>query len=208
MRTSPTDLRSRLFDVAADHGGYFTAAQARDVGYSYQAQAHHVAAGNWLRIDRGIFRLAQWVPDLHDDLARWSLWARGRAVVSHETALGVHEIGELESPRVRLTVPVGFRQRDDAVILHVGRLADLDVQQHTGFRVTTPLRSLIDVAAEAPDEDQLARAIDEARRRGLVVIGELRSRSEQIDPRAALYVERALQRLDQSSASGSERVIC
>ena len=59
MRTSPTGLRSRLFDVAADQGGYFTAAQARDVGYSYQAQAHHVAAGNWLRIDRGIFRLAR-----------------------------------------------------------------------------------------------------------------------------------------------------
>jgi predicted transcriptional regulator of viral defense system len=196
VRTSPADLRSRLFDVAADQGGYFTAAQARDVGYSYQAQAHHVAAGNWLRIDRGMFRLAQWVPDLHDDLARWSLWARGRGVVSHETALGVHEIGEFESPKVHLTVPVGFRQRDDAVVLHIGRLTDRDVEQHTGFRVTTPLRSLIDVAAEAPDEDQLARAIEEARRRGLVVIRELRSRSEQIDPRAALYVERALQRLE------------
>jgi hypothetical protein len=196
VRTSPTDLRSRLFDVAADQGGYFTAAQARKVGYSYQAQAHHVAVGNWLRFDRGIFRLAQWVPDLHDDLARWSLWARDRAVVSHETALGVHELGEFESPKVHLTVPVGFRQRDDAVVLHVGRLADLDVQQHTGFRVTTPLRSLIDVAAETPDEDQLARAIEEARHRGLVVIRELRSRSEQTDSRAALYVERALQRLE------------
>jgi predicted transcriptional regulator of viral defense system len=196
VRTSPTGLRSRLFDVAADQGGYFTAAQARGVGYSYQAQAHHVAAGNWLRIDRGIFRLAQWVPDLHDDLARWSLWARGRAVVSHETALGVHEIGEFESPKVHLTVPAGFRQRDDAVVLHVGRLTDKDVQQHAGFRVTTPLRSLVDVAAEAPDEDQLARAIEDAHRRGLVVIRELRSQSEQIDPRAALYVERALQRLD------------
>jgi hypothetical protein len=116
--------------------------------------------------------------------------------VSHETALGVHEIGEFESPKVHLTVPVGFRQRDDAVVLHVGRLSDQDVQRHTGFRVTTPLRSLIDVAAEAPDEDQFARAIEEARRRGLVVLRELRSRSEQIDPRAALYVERALQRLD------------
>jgi predicted transcriptional regulator of viral defense system len=196
VRTSSTDLRSRRFDVAADHGGYFTAAQARDVGYSYQAQAHHVAAGNWQRIDRGIFRLAHWVPDLHDDLARWSLWARGRGVISHDTALGVHEIGELESPKVHLVVPVGFRQRDDAVVLHIGRLTDQDVQHHTGFRVTTPLRSLIDVATEAPDEDQLARAIEEARRRGLVVIRELRSRSEQIDPRAVLYVERALQRLE------------
>lgn len=196
MRTSPADLRSRLFVVAADQAGYFTATQAKDVGYSYQAQAHHVAVGNWQRVDRGIFRLTQWVPDLHGDLARWSLWARGRAVVSHESALGVHGIGEFESPKVHLTVPAGFRQRDGAVVLHVNRLADEDVEHHTGFRVTTAQRSVIDVAAGAPDEDQLARAIEEARSRGLVTVRRLRSRAEQIDPRAALYIERALQRIE------------
>jgi hypothetical protein len=108
----------------------------------------------------------------------------------------MNQIGYFESTKVHLTVPVGFRQRDDAVVLHAGRLTDRDIEQRSGFRVTTPLRSLIDVAAGASDEDQLARAIDEARRRGLVVMRELRSRSEQVDPRAALYVERALQRLE------------
>src|SRR5947208_6453052 len=121
------DLRRRLFNVAAEQGGYFTASQAKQIGYSYQAQAHHVGAGNWLRIDRGLFRLGEWVPDLHDDLARWTLWSRGRGVVSHETALSVHGIGEFESARVHLTVPRGFTMRDDAVVLHHGALTDRDV---------------------------------------------------------------------------------
>jgi predicted transcriptional regulator of viral defense system len=194
---SRRDLRRRLFALAAEQGGYFTAAQAKEVGYSYQAQAHHVGAGNWLRIDRGIFRLAEWVPDLHDDLARWTLWSRGRGVVSHETALAVHEIGEFESPQVHLTVPAGFTsRRNDAVRLHVSDLPAADIVNRPGFRVTTPLRSLVDVTARGVDDDQLARAITEARQRGLVSIRQLRARAEAIDARAALYIERALQRMD------------
>lgn len=198
MAVDRRDLRRRLFHVASTQGGYFTAAQARDVGYSYQAQAHHVAAGNWYRIDRGLFRLAEWVPDIHDDLARWSLWSRGRGVVSHETALAVHGVGEFESTRVHLTVPPRFTMRDDALVLHHAELTADDVQEHTGFRITTPARSLIDVAATAPDEEQLARAVQDARGRGLVSVKSLRARAEAIDPRAALYLERALNRSEVS----------
>ncbi len=192
------DLRRRLFNLAAEQGGYFTAAQAKEIGYSYQAQAYHVTAGNWLRIDRGLFRLAEWIPDLHDDLARWTLWSRSRGVVSHETALSVHGIGEFESARVHLTVPPGFTMRDDAVALHHAELTDADVVARTGFRVTTPVRSIIDVATLSPDEDQLSRAIDDARRSGLLTIGSLRSRAEAVDPRAALHIERAIQRSEVS----------
>src|SRR5664279_4751118 len=104
MPVDRRDLRRRLFRVAAEQAGYFSAAQAKAIGYSYQAQAHHVGAGNWLRVDRGLFRLTEWVADVHDDLARWALWSKGRAVASHETALAVHGIGEFESARVHLTV--------------------------------------------------------------------------------------------------------
>jgi len=192
------DLRRRLFALAAEQGGYFTAAQAKGIGYSYQAQAHHVGAGNWQRIDRGIFRLTEWVPDLHDDLARWTLWSRGRGVVSHQTALSVHGIGEFESAQVDLTVPPGFTSRDDAVRLHVADLPAGDVVDRSGFRVTTPARSLVDVAASGVDEDQLARAIAEARERGLVSMRQLRTLAETIDARAALYIERALRRIEAS----------
>jgi hypothetical protein len=197
----PTDrlrLRRRLFTLAAEQGGYFTASQAKDLGYSYQAQDYHVRAANWLRVDRGLFRLTEWVPVLHDDLARWTLWARGRGVVSHETALSVDAIGEFESAWVHLTVPPGFNKQDDAVVLHHDDLPSSDVVHRTGFRMTTPLRSLIDVAIMASDEDQIGRAIDDALQRGLVTPRRLRSRAEAIDARAALFIERALQRIGSS----------
>lgn len=189
-------MRSQLFALAAEQGGYFSAAQAKDVGYSYQAQSHHVQAGNWIRVDRALYRLDDWVPDVHDELARWTLWSHGVAVVSHETALAVHEIGEFESAKVQLTVPRAFAKRREAVSLHYADLPDGDVEAWAGFRVTTSVRSIVDVAASRPDEDQLSRAINDARERGLLTIRQLSLRAEAIDLGAALSIERALRSLE------------
>jgi predicted transcriptional regulator of viral defense system len=149
-------------------------------------------AGNWIRVDRGIFRLADWVPGAHDELARWFLWSKERGVVSHATALGVHDVGEFESPRMHLTVPRGFRMQDDALFIHRSELPDEDIETRPGFRLTTLARSLIDVAAADADEDQLARAVDEALSRGTITRRQLRARAEAVDPLAALRIERAL----------------
>jgi predicted transcriptional regulator of viral defense system len=185
-------LRRRLFDLAAEQAGHFSAAQARDLGYSYQAQAHHVGAGNWLRVGRGLFRLAEWVPEPHADLARWTLWSRNRGVVSHETAMAVHDIGEFESRWVHLTVPREFTMHADALVLHFAELPDSDVMRRTGYRVTTPARTIADIAATSPDEQQLGRAIAEAQQRGMLTLRSLRSRADVLDTRAALNIERAL----------------
>ena len=196
MPSDRRDLRRRLFNLATQQGGYFTAAQAKSIGYSYQAQSHHVGAGNWHRIDRGLFRLAEWVPELHDDLIRWTLRTKDRAVVSHETALAVHGVGELESPRVHLTVPPGYSMSDAALVVHHADLPDDDVVPQRGFRATTVARSLIDVAAAGADEDQLARAVQEARDGGLLTLRRLRARAEAVDLKAALRLERAIQHIE------------
>lgn len=186
------DLRRRLYALAASQGGYFTAAQARDQGYSYQAQHYHARVGNWLRVDRALYRLPEWPVEQHDELVRWTLWSGGRAVVSHATALAVHQLGEFESGQVHLTVPQDFGKHDDALVLHRAEVPNQDIAEGAGFRLTTPLRSLIDVAGTGPDEDQLGRAIAEALKRGVLTAKRLRQRAEEVDARSALYVERAL----------------
>lgn len=192
MAVDRRDLRRRLFNLASEQAGYFTAAQAKTLGYSYQAQAHHVGCGNWLRIDRGLFRLAEWLPAVHDELSRWTLWSRGKGVVSHESALAVHELGEFESAYVHLTVPPGFRSCDSAVVLHHANLADIDIVQRTGYRVTSVVRSIVDIAATGVDAAQLNRAIRDAQERGVLSLRALRDRAEAVDPRSALRIERAL----------------
>lgn len=123
-------------------------------GCSRWAQAHHVDAGNWIRVDRGLFRLAEWVPGVHDEFARWVLWSGGRGVISHESALGVHQVAEFEAVKVHLTVPPNFTMTDPAVVIHRGSLEADDVADGGGFRLTSVIRSLIDAAAAEVDLDR------------------------------------------------------
>ena len=58
---STQQARRELADVAASQGGYFTAKQAADAGYGKRHVDYHVKAGNFERVERGIFRL----PTLH-----------------------------------------------------------------------------------------------------------------------------------------------
>ena len=53
----PQENAQALYEIAAEQGGYFTAAQAREAGYAYSQQHYHSARGNWQRIDRGIRRI-------------------------------------------------------------------------------------------------------------------------------------------------------
>lgn len=179
--------------MAAAQSGHFTAAQALSVGYSYQAQKFHADRGNWSRVDRGLFRLPEWPVSEHDDLVRWSLWSKDRAVVSHETSLAVHNLGDANPAVVHLTVPTGFRsQAPGGIRLHRGELPDGDVWRYEGFRITTPLRTLLDIAAGTFDLDQLAEAVQHASQLTPPIRDALMSRVDELGTRAALRIERAL----------------
>jgi len=128
-------------------------------------------------------------------MVRWSLWAKGQGAISHESALDTHSIGEFSPSRVHRTVPARFSKVNSAIVLHRGELEDTDVQRREGYSVTTPVRSLIDVAAVGADLDQLGRAIAEARDAGLMTVRQLREQAEAVDVTAALRIEQALGRL-------------
>lgn len=194
-------LRKRLVEIAAGQNGYFSANQALHAGYSYPAQHYHAVEGNWSRVGRGIYRLPDWPSSPHEDLVRWTLWSGQVAVVSHETALSVHDLGDVNPAKVHLTVPAGFRAKSSAVILHRGVVPSNEKQEHSGFWVTTPLRSLVDVASGSLDLDHLATAAREALARGLVTARRLRDSADQAGDRSALRIERALAVIEDISAS-------
>jgi predicted transcriptional regulator of viral defense system len=168
------DTARALLEIANRQGGYFTAQQARSVGYAYPMQTYHVAHGNWIRVARGIYRLQGHPASDRDDLIILSLLSSDRAgqeqaVVSHETALSIHELSDANPARIHLTVPPGFRRRLPVnAILHRGRVPKQDWEEYAGYRVTTPLRTLRDIAESPSSWPYLDDAVREALRRGLV----------------------------------------
>jgi predicted transcriptional regulator of viral defense system len=191
-RRDPADTASRLFSVAEGQGGYFTARQALSAGYGYRLQNYHVGRGNWLKVDRGVFRLRNFPIWDREDLIRWTFWSLGRGVVSHDSALEFHGIGDLIPDQIHLTVPPNFRKRDARVVLHRSFLERSDVERSPGFRVTTPLRTILDVADSDLDSDRFGDAVFQAIRSGRVRPTQLTDSLEHLSERGRRRLEDVL----------------
>lgn len=174
MARSAQESARLLAAVANNQGGYFTTKQAIQAGYGYKHLDYHETAGNFVRVEHGLYRLPTVPPAEHDDLIRLSLWSRNQkdepqAVVSHESALVLHDLTELLPDRIHLTVPRTFRKpAPRGCVLHKAVLTADDIEEREGFRVTTPLRTLLDAAAGGVSTEQLGKAVKTAITRGLV----------------------------------------
>lgn len=174
MKRDPRENERHLWAIASNQGGYFTARQALSVGYTYRQQHFHRERGNWLAIDHGLFRLRDYPNAPHEDLIRWSMWSRDqkgniKAVVSHESALAFHELGEVMPAKLHITVSNNFRkQAPDACVLHYNDLPKEDIESYEGFLVTTPLRTIKDVAEGDLSPEYLTKALHDALDRGII----------------------------------------
>jgi predicted transcriptional regulator of viral defense system len=171
-----------LFEIVEQQQGYFTAKQAAEAGYQLGSQAHHVKSGNWVRVERGIYRLARFPQSDEEQLVIYSLWSRNRAgepegVYSHQTALSIHELSDVNPVKLHMTVPATFRRRaklPKILVLHCASLDEKSVEQRQGFAVTRPLRSIADLAAtESVSRDIVEQALSEGRQRGLITVREM-----------------------------------
>jgi predicted transcriptional regulator of viral defense system len=182
MRRRAQTAPDALFEIAEQQQGYFTAKQAAESGYQLGSQAHHVKTGNWVRAERGIYRLARFPHSEEEQLVIYALWSRDRSgapegVYSHQTALSIHDLSDVNPARLHMTVPVTFRRRAKTpkiLLLHRADLDESEVEQRQGFTVTRPLRSIADLAAtESVSQDIVAQALSEGRQRGLITVREM-----------------------------------
>jgi predicted transcriptional regulator of viral defense system len=177
MSAQARKVTTALFEIVEGQQGYFTSKQATKAGYQLGSQAHHVKSGNWVRVEWGIYRLARFPQSPDEQLVIYALWSRNRAgnpegVYSHQTALSIHELSDVNPAKLHMTVPVTFRRRattPKSLVLHRANLAARDVQQRQGFAVTCPLRAIADLAmAESVSIDIIEQALSEGRRLGMI----------------------------------------
>ena len=185
----------RLYEIASTQGGFFTATQARGLGYSNSKQHYHVRAGNWIRESRGIYRLAFYPEPERPDLVLWWLWSRDKSglptgVYGHQTALSLFELTDLNPSKLDMIVPKGFRRGvplPSILRLHRNEVSEDDVTTVHDVPVTRPLRSLLDVVrtGDVPLA-VLQQGYREAMRRGMITPSELNRARRQPDTAHAL----------------------
>jgi predicted transcriptional regulator of viral defense system len=191
--------RQRLFEIASAQGGYFTAAQARALGYDTSTITYHVRTGRFERVSRGFYRLVEFPALPHEDVvAAWVKAGPDLTAVSHETALALYELAPSRSREIHLTVPWRKRPRHRssfaAVRIHTtkGSLRPDEVVQRFGVRITSPARTIADIAEIGADPSVVIEAVTRALDSGLVTAREFRSAIADRSKRVQQLIERAI----------------
>jgi predicted transcriptional regulator of viral defense system len=159
-----------LFEIAADQHGYFTAAQARESGIRPGTVVMMEQRRSVERVARGVYRLVHFPLAKNSLYMEATLWPAGiRGVISHESALVLHELSDVNPTKVHLTVPRAFRVRRDVpayLALHSMDLRDGEVELVDGIPTTTPERTIRDCHAARLGPALIRQAIDDGRRSG------------------------------------------
>jgi very-short-patch-repair endonuclease len=155
-------LDHRLGELAARQHGVVTRAQLVERGLGGGAIDARIRAGRLHRIHRGVYAVGH--PRLTREgryLAAVFAFGDG-AAMSHRSAAVHWGLLPERGPRIDVTVPgSGGRARRGAVIVHRSPLPEAEVTVKKGIPVTTPARTIIDLA-DLGDRRQVERAFDEA----------------------------------------------
>lgn len=183
MATEMNKKVTKLFKVAESQHGYFTAKQAASAGFLPTNFTYHVKSGTWTHEGTGIYRLKNFPNSRESQRAFYSLWSRNRndeiqGVYSHETALSIYDLSDVNPNKLHMVVPKGFRKSTEIpkiLVLHFAELDKSEVQSIDGIPVTKPLRTLIDTFQGNTSHEFVEQAVQQAYVKGLITISDLKS---------------------------------
>ena len=161
---SRLESNAAIAAIAERHQGYVTFRELRRLGLGSDAIAYRVKTGRLYIEHFGVYGVGH---RRRDPIARASaavLACGDGAVLSHGSAAGLWGFFKRWDEPFEVTVPVDRRPRGIKVHL-VKHLAGRDVRTHHGIRVTSPARTVLDIAPRHKRK-QLTRVVNDGRLSG------------------------------------------
>jgi len=167
------DPDEALRHTALAQAGFFTARQAIAHGIATIDFVGRIAAGHWVRIESDLFRLGDSPHTKFDEFAQWCAWYEGAAVVSHQSAADLHGMGHLQPRFLHLSTADQRTVPSNRLALHHRQLRAQDCEQVGCFRITTPARTAVDLAAGGVSQEVLDELVGDAIAIGRVTSAQL-----------------------------------
>jgi predicted transcriptional regulator of viral defense system len=172
----PRTRMDELYALSEEHGGLLLSKEARALGIKDSVLVRLAQRGRLERMARGVYRIAHYPADRLSQYREAILWARAsqgpeQVTLSHETALLVYGISDVNPSRVHLTVPVSARLRREWpqwIAVHRADVAQEEIHIHEGMPVTTVERSILDTFAANQRPEMALQAIADGLREGLL----------------------------------------
>ena len=151
---------AKISQLAEGQQGYATRQQLLALGVSGDSIRRRVEAGEWIARYAGVYAIGHRSPGPIASAAVAVLACGEDALLSHDSAAALWGLGRWPT---RHEVIAPHKRRRKGIVSHRSTtLYAHDVTVHYGIPVTSPVRTICDIAPRRTD-DQLLQAVDEAR---------------------------------------------
>lgn len=157
--------------LAASQFGILSRAQALEAGLSHAGVQRRVRSGLWEQALPGVYRVGGSPRSWEQDLVAACMYVGGAAVASHRSAAALWKLRGFDQGL--LEVSGHKRGVGDGILLHQVLVRPAHRTALAGIPVTTVVRTLMDLGAVVPEE-RVENALDDAVRRNMVTLDELR----------------------------------
>lgn len=187
-----------LYRLAESQAGYFTAQQAVDAGMDRSTLRHHARdGGRYERVRRGLYRFRHFPSSPYEHVvAAWLPLREAGGVISHESALELHDLSDVMPTAIHITLPRAKRGQRPRPGVRFHTLehppTSSEVSAGSGVPVTTPERTIVDAAEAGTQPEQVEMAIRQALDRALTTPRRLRSATQGRPARTRRLIERVL----------------
>ncbi len=183
-----------LRQLAERYAGYFTTRAVVRAGCEDLIRPA-LADGRVVRVGVGLMRLGDWPVGPLDDYAMWSAWFDGAAAVSHHSAAELHGLGRLRPRFVHMSASSGRLPSAPGLVVLRRALRRTDVESAGAFLMTTPVRTVLDLAETGIGQIALDEVVADAIAIHRCASAEIRDATDTLPTHAASRVRRALDRL-------------
>jgi len=166
-------IDERIAKVAARQLGLITRGQAELTGATRSMIQHRIKRRRWEPVHRGVFRVNGSPRSFDQKVLAACLAGGDEAVASHWTASSIWGLVETSRPDIEISIPPSRHCRGNGFIVHHVRLSERDMTRRGVIPITTPFRTLVDLAGVVETPTQLECAFDSALRQRLITLPKL-----------------------------------
>jgi hypothetical protein len=185
-----TKPQSSLWPLIRAQHGVVTRAQLLDHGLSPTAIGHRLRNGRLHPLWRGVYAVGR------PEVSRHGVWMAAvlgcgpDAALSHRSAGALWQFCSESGAAIDVSVPAD-RRRPGILVHRRTALKETDLTRRHNIPVTTPICTIIDLAASR-SRDEVEQAIGEADKRGLTDPEALRNALDEIEPRPGVATLRQI----------------
>lgn len=170
----PGRIWNKAIELATEQYGFITHDDLCGIGEDPVCLRQWVKRGGVERVGHGIYRFKQIPVTPLDPYMLATLWPAGRGVLSHDTALELFELCDINPDKIHITLPESRQYRPrkqggEKYILHHEYLTGDDVTWFEEIRIVTPAVAIRQAIDSSVPVHLIRQAIETAEQRGRVL---------------------------------------